>query len=376
MSKVIKGASNASCANDPLPTKILKTCLLDTLLPVLTKIVNLSLLSGTFPALYKTAHVKPLLKKISLNPDVLKNFRPVSNLTFVSKLIEKVVAGQFVSHLKENNLLEKFQSAYKQFHSTESALLRVSNDILRAIDNKHCIALTLLDLSAAFDTIDHKILLKILQNDLGIQDIALQWFESYLVNRSQCVSIDNAQSEPLDLPYGVPQGSVLGPLLFCAYTTQLGRIIQKHDLQYHIYADDTQVYLSFKVNDSQSAIQKLEQCIFEIRSWMAEHKLKLNDDKTEFITISSAHNNNEINALSIKIGEETVTASKSVRNLCVVFDSIFNMEANITSVCQSCYFPYLDLKRYRILRLESLLHATFEIISPLISKHFIGCPFI
>ena len=173
------------------------------------------------------------------------------------------------SHLKEDNLPEKFQSAYKPFHSTESALLRVSNDILRAIDNKQCIALTLLDLSAAFDTIDHQILLKILQNGLGIHEIALQWFESYLVNRSQCVSIDDVQSEPLDLPYGVPQGSVLGPLLFCAYTTQLGRIIQNHDLEYHIYADDAQVYLSFKVNDSQSSIQKLEHCIIEIRSWMA-----------------------------------------------------------------------------------------------------------
>lgn len=351
MLKIIKESSNATCANDPLPTKTLKSCLLDTLLPVITEIVNLSLLSGTFPEPYKIAHVKPLLKKISLNPDVLKNFRPVSNLTFVSKLIEKAVSIQFVNHLKENNLLEKFQSAYKPFHSTESALLRVSNDILRAIDNRLCVSLTLLDLSAAFDTIDHTILFNILQNDLGVHDIALDWFKSYLANRSQSVVIHDAQSEPLDLPHGVPQGSVLGPLLFCAYTTKLGQIIHTHNLNYHIYADDTQLYISFKVDQSLHAVQILEKCILEIRSWMANHRLKLNDDKTEFITISSPHNNREMNSLNIKIGDETIIASRSVRNLGVIFDSVFNMENHVTSICQSCYFhlrnigsirPYLD----------------------------------
>ena len=261
-------------------------------------------------------------------------------------MIEKVVANQFTNHLKDNNLLEDFQSAYKQFHSTETALLRVSNDILRSIDNKQCVALTLLDLSAAFDTIDHNILLKILKNNLGIRDTALHWFKSYLMNRTQCVSIDNAQSEPLDLPYGVPQGSVLGPLLFCAYTTHLGNIINRHNLQYHIYADDTQIYISFKVKDSQNAIQMLEHCIAEIRTWMAENKLKLNDDKTEFILISSPHNSTEINHLKIKIGEETVTSS-SARNLGVVFDSLFNMETHITSVCQSCYFHLRNIGTIR-----------------------------
>ena len=347
MCTVIKDASNASCANDPIPTKLLKTCLLDTLLPVITKIVNLSLSSGTFPSLFKTAQVKPLLKKVSLNPELLQNYRPVSNLTFVSKLIEKVAANQFVNHLKNNNLQEQFQSAYKPNHSTESALLCVSNDILRAIDQKNCVSLTLLDLSAAFDTIDHGILLDILKNDLGIHDTAFQWFRSYLANRSQCVSIDGVQSDPLDLPYGVPQGSVLGPLLFCAYTTQLGIIIQKHNLKYHIYADDTQLYLSFKVHNCANTLHKLEQCILEIREWMACHKLKLNDDKTEFIMISSPHNNNEINTMKIKIGEETVSASKSVRNLGVVFDSVFNMENHVTSVCQACYFHLRNIHSIR-----------------------------
>ena len=347
MEKVIKNASNASCETDPMPTKLVKADLLDTLLPVICKIVNLSLSSGEFPDFYKIAHVKPLLKKISLDPECLKNFRPVSNLTFISKLIEKVVANQFISHLKENSLLETFQSAYKPGHSTETALLRVSNDILRAIDDKQCVALTLLDLSAAFDTIDHNILLNTLKNDLGIHDVALQWFSSYLTNRLQCVSIDGVQSTAMNLPYGVPQGSVLGPLLFCAYTTYLGQIIRKHGLGFHIYADDTQIYFAFNVNNVDSAIQRLEQCILEIRSWMVTHKLKLNDDKTDFIVISSPHNNKEINSVQIKIGNETINTSKTVRNLGVVFDCVFNMENHITSVCQSCYFHLRNIGTIR-----------------------------
>ena len=256
LTEIIKSASNASCESDPVPTKLIKTILLDTLLPVICKIINLSLSSGNFPDLYKNALVTPLLKKISLDPECLKNFRPVSNLAFVSKLIEKVVANQFISHLKNNNLLETYQSAYKSFHSTETALLRVSNDVLRAIDDRQCVFLTLLDLSAAFDTIDHNVLLDLLHNDLGIHGTAHQWFQSYLSGRTQCVRIGEQKSAPLDLRYGVPQGSVLGPLLFCAYTTKLGQIIQTHDLNYHIYADDTQIYLSFSTDEAQTAIKK------------------------------------------------------------------------------------------------------------------------
>ena len=321
--------------------------MLDTLLPAICEIVNLSLSCGTFPQFYKQAHVKPLLKKISLDPDCLKNFRPVSNLTFVSKLIEKVVSNQLTNHLKTNNILEAFQSAYKACHSTETALLRVSNDILRAVDNKQCVAVTLLDLSAAFDTIDHSILFNILSNDLGVDGLAIQWFRSYLSNRTQSVSINGTVSEPLELPHGVPQGSVLGPLLFCAYMTKLGQIIQSHDLSYHIYADDTQIYLSFNVHESQSAIQSLEICISEIKSWMIKHKLKLNDDKTEFITVSSPHNKSEINGLKIKIGEESIASSKSVRNLGVIMDCVFNMQDHITSVCQSCYFHLRNIGSIR-----------------------------
>ena len=144
----------------------------------------------------------------------LKNYRPISNLPFLSKILEKVVLHKLLSHLQENNLSNPFQSAYRAGHSTETVLLRIVNDILSALDNDNISVLLLLDLSAAFDTIDHQILLSLLNSVFGIQSTALQWFHSYLSDRYQSISVNNSTSSLSQLMYGVPQGSVLGPILF------------------------------------------------------------------------------------------------------------------------------------------------------------------
>ena len=179
-------------------------------------------------------------------------FRPWSeatwlliNLAFVSKLIEKAVAAQLNDHLLENNLMEEFQSAYRKGHSTETALLRVQSDILHGIDQGKAAYLILLDLSAGFDTIDHEILLKYMEAHLGIGGTVLNWFRSYLCNRKQSVVIDGVASQPSTLKYGVPQGSVLGPVLFCICMLPLSKIIKSHNMALHIYADDTQMYCFF-----------------------------------------------------------------------------------------------------------------------------------
>ncbi|WP_308339768.1 reverse transcriptase domain-containing protein, partial [Thiolapillus sp.] len=166
------------------------------------------MLSGTFPTVFKHAIVKPLLKKTSLDPNDLKNFRPVSNLSFFSKLLEKVVMSQLLDHLNTNELWPRFQSAYRACHSTETALLRVLNDLLTASDDGQVSLLTLLDLSAAFDTIDHDILFHRLEHVFGIQNSALSFFRSYLTERKQMVSISGYSSNPSTLLHGVPQGSI------------------------------------------------------------------------------------------------------------------------------------------------------------------------
>ena len=256
--------------------------------PVLTVIVNTSLSCADFTPELKRAFATPLIKKLILDCEIFKNYRPVSNLSFVSKLIERIVCVQLVDHLKENDLYEIFQSAYRQLHSTETALRRVQNDILQVVDSKGGAILVLLYLSAPFDIIDHQKLLDILDYSFGIRGDALRWFKSYLRDITQTVQIGCSTSEPVTLKYGVPQGSVLGPVLFTMYTTPLGNIIRNHNLDVHLYADDTQLYISFKPRDSifrQTAISQLEACIKDIKTWMTNNLLKLNDDKTELLSL-------------------------------------------------------------------------------------------
>ena len=175
-------------------SSLFKDCISE-LLPILTKIINLSLSSGSFPDHLKEACVRPLLKKPSLDPENLANYRPISNLRFTSKLIERAAMSQLQTYLCENDLHAKMQSAYRPYHSTETALLRVQNDILLALDQRKEAVLVLLDFTAAFDTIDHTHLCHRLSSRFGIRDTALKWFSSYLNNRKQYVLIDTVKSD-------------------------------------------------------------------------------------------------------------------------------------------------------------------------------------
>jgi len=243
---------------------------------------------------------------------------------------------------------ELMQSAYKQFHSTETALTRVQNDILDALDTHGAAVLVLLDLSAAFDTIDHKILLKRLEEEMGVSGAALAWFASYLSGRTQAVLIDGTKSEKLVLDFGVPQGSVFGPYLFVTYTRPLGDIVRKHGLQFHIYADDTQLYLAFNPltpGSIEDVKTRVENCVKEIKEWMAKNFLKLNDDKTELILMRK-HTLKE-SELVIRIGDHEVTPSTEARNLGVIFDSICNMEKQVSAVCRSAFYQIWNIGSIR-----------------------------
>ena len=206
---------------------------LHVLLPAITGIVNLSLTTGTVPPKMKEASLSPLLKQPSLSHEEFPNYTPISNPAFISKCTEKVVASRLNEHVNEHNISKVFQSAYKKGHSTESALVRVHNDFLLAIVSGSCVILLLLDHSAAFDTVDHAISLSRLRDRFGVSGTAPAWFQSYLSDRSQFVSIDGKQSSRRGLSCGVPHGSVLGPLLHLLYTSPLGDIYRKHGLSFH-----------------------------------------------------------------------------------------------------------------------------------------------
>ena len=208
--------------------------------------------------------------------DLSSDYRHVANLSFISKIFEKAIATQIHSHLINNDIVDNFQSAYKTGHSCETALLRVYNDIVTTIGRGNGVMLVLLDLSAAFDTIDHDTLFCILEKYVGICGNAQKLMKSYFSNRTQRVQIDNVLSDFANITCGVPQGSVLGPLKFCLCLLPLSAIFRYNNIGYHVYADDTQLYVSFTCKQPLEAISKLSSCLADIRC-MITNKLKIND---------------------------------------------------------------------------------------------------
>ena len=249
----------------PIPTSLLKDCI-DILITPITSIINLSLTEGSFPLHFKSAHVSPLLKKPSLNKDSMKNYQPVSNLSFLSKVLEKVGVNQLNTHIDGSNTSNQYQSAYRKFHSTETALLKIHRDILDSMDAGRVTALTCSTSLLPFDTIDHTILLSRLNDWFGITGKALNWFKSYLTGRCQRIKIGDCLSSKADLKFGVPQGSVLGPLLFTLYTTPLSSMIFEHAIPHHLYANDSQLYVSFASGDSAAALNGLQSCLASVQS--------------------------------------------------------------------------------------------------------------
>ena len=238
------------------------------------------------------------------------------------------------------------QSAYKEFHSTETALLKVHNDDTLNIDKGKVTALTMLDLSAAFDTIDHGILIKRLSLWYGISGTALNWLLSYLTGRHQTIKIANCFSAALPSSCGVPQGSVLGPLLFTLYTTPLSSVIQNHNLDHHLYADDTHIYISLTTSDTNRSLNQLSDCLHEISLWMTDSKLKLNADNTEFLIIGTPKQCGKLDGFfPTRILSQNITPAASAKNLGVTFDKNFNFRQHISQTCRCCFYHIRDLRR-------------------------------
>ena len=358
ISKTISSLKSSTSPLDPLPSDLVKTCS-TSLTPLITDIINSSLTSGTVPKPLKLAAVTPLLKKPGLDPDDPNNFRPISNLPLLSKLLEKTAAAQLTHHLHSNNLYETFQSGFRTHHSTETTLIKVINDLLLSTDSGSITILLLLDLSAAFDTVNHSILLSRLQS-IGITDSALSWFTSYLTDRSHYISINNHKSNPSPVKHGVPQGSVLGPILFLIYMLPLGHIIRRHGLHFHCYADDTQLYISTKTI-TPAILSNLTDCISDIKNWMTRNFLKLNSNKTETIIFGPKASLPTSQNFTLNIDGHTVTPSPSVRNLGIIMDPTLTFKSHINQITKSSFFHLRNISRLRPTlsssAAETLIHA-------------------
>ncbi|XP_068707597.1 uncharacterized protein [Montipora foliosa] len=364
ITKLIAKSKPKTSKLDPAPTGLIKQSV-NIVAPFVTNIINASLTSGIFPTDLKKGLILPLLKKPSLDREELCNYRPITNLTFLSKLTGRVVASQMLAYLQSNSLLSKFQSAYRPLHSTETAILRVINDVQSAIDRREEVVLVLLDLSSAFDTIDHDALLTRLHTRYGISGTAIAWFRSYLVDRYQQVVIHGHSSRPVSLQFGVPQGSVLGPLLFALFFAPIEDIILAHGLKVMVYAlvyaDDTQLYISISsLDDRPSALSLLETCTRDILIWCTINGLACNPDKTEIIHLSSRFSKTPpIHAFNVN--GYRISPSHSVRSLGVTLDRHLQMSQHVNMLCKSAFFSLKNISKIRKFldrdNTERLVHA-------------------
>ena len=336
---IISKMSNATCDLDPLSTTLVKSNI-DILAAPICEIINLSFQCGQFPSALKHAIITPILKKSNL-PLELSNYRPIANLSFLSKVVEKIAFHRLNTYLVTNNLLDPFQSAYSNSCSTETALLKVSSDINAFLDDSRICLLVMLDLSSAFDTIKHDRLLSCLRETYHVSGNALDWIDSYLVNRTFQIKVNQSLSDSHKIFSGVPQGSILGPLLFKLYMAPLSQIPPNFSIYRHFYADDTQIYTSFDPQDFKdeiTCIQNLENCLTAMYCWLSNNFLKCNNSKTELLMIGSKHNLRIKPSISIHFANCTVRSTTKVKNLGCIFDSTMSNDQFVTAKVQSCNY--------------------------------------
>ena len=309
--QIILNLKNSSAGWDEIPALMAKKCIQAYIKP-LTHIINMSLAEGMFPYELKLARVVPIYK--SGDKKCINNYRPISVLPFFSKIFEKVIYNYLVDFMEKNNVIFKRQFGFRQKHSTQQAVITLVNNITNSLETGDIVISLFLDLKKAFDTISHSILLKKLYS-YGIRGTAHKWFTSYLTDRTQYVAFDGHTSEILKIKCGVPQGSILGPLLFIIYVNDMCNVSEL--LFKVLYADDTCVTIAGKNIDQ--LIFTLNEEVELLNTWLKSNKLSLNVSKTHYLIFHRARLKQANLALSIN--GVTVSEVKTFKYLGVIIDN-------------------------------------------------------
>jgi len=332
---------------DFIPTSLLKLCS-HTFAPVIARLANLSFQASSFPNMFKTAQVTPLLKKQGMDDNDPSSYRPISNLNTISKILERLALVRIIPHVMSSSNFNPLQSAYRKRHSTETALLRITNDILTGFDDHKSTLLVALDQSAAFDCIDHDTLIRRLEFSFGLSGNVLGWLKSYLTSRCTFVHWRQFSSSVSILNSGVPQGSVLGPLLFSLYIAPLSHVIRSFDLCHHQYADDTQIYLAVKKTESPLKLAVLEDCLQSVHSWLQHNGLQLNPSKSEMIQFNATRGRDKVDDIDVvHVSGAAIQPSSTIRSLGVTFDSKLTFNQHVANVSKACYCHIRALRHVR-----------------------------
>jgi hypothetical protein len=344
----------SSCKNSP--DDVISTALLkqdETFPTLVADICNASFSEGVYPNNLKCALINPVAKKANGDPNDMSNFRPISNIKVMGKLIESIAEIRLIQHVEEVSYLHSNQSAYRKKYSTETATFQVFSDWCQLLDSGHVVCIASLDVSAAFDSVNHAILLYRLQQ-AGILGGAHSWFQSYVSNRTAKVKVENARSEVLKQDYGVPQGSILGPCLFNIYMASLAHELEKLKSQsanfnFHIYADDVLLYVGCKPDEMINTTVFLSVILSKVDDWMKRNSLLLNTSKTTLFLLRSSRCNIPTNLPTLSCGGECLKfqTTGTLRWLGVEFDSHLNMDSFISKTCRNCFSVLRMLRRTR-----------------------------
>ena len=327
---------------DNISITLIQKCIYTTL-PSILHIFNFSLQSGVFPTQWKMAHVKPIPK--TSKPASCSDFRPISLLCVLSKILEKIVNDQLQAYLSTHNILSTFQSGFRKGHNTTTSLVKVTDDIRFAMDRKEVTLLTLFDFSKAFDCVHHELLLTKLAN-IGVAELAIRWFSSYLSNRCQQVVFNNSISSWIDMSIGVPQGSVLGPLMFSIYINDISASFEHSS--HHMYADDLQMYKHFLSKDAAHAIDCINSDISNLVTYSEDHNLTLNVSKTQLILIGYKKLLSKMDKTllpPVTIIDSVIPYQQSVKNLGIIMDETLSWNQHVNTLTKKVVSSMHQIKR-------------------------------